>query len=155
MPLQHAGFHKRSCHTCSQKMLMLFPTGMNHQEQQNGFQRPYLPDAAGCSHAASPTSASGRGRCQTLDHGNTPLLEGSRLKGSKPPSPDRGFHTCKGTELRTSRTSLRNSELGKRNLSLLSRRGSVTISLPARARRRLCRQGRYSAAIQTHSSLAV
>lgn len=45
---------------------MLFPTGMNLQEQQNGFQRPYLPDAAGCSHAASPTSASGRGRCQTL-----------------------------------------------------------------------------------------
>lgn len=91
----------------------------------------------------------------SLDHGNTPLLEGSRLKGSKPPSPDRGFHTCKGTELRTSRTSLRNSDLGKRNLSLLSRRGSVTTSLPARARRRLCRQGRYSAAIQTHSSLAV
>lgn len=103
---------------------MLFPTGMNHQEQQHGSQGPYLPEAAGCSHAASPTSASGTGtgRCQTPAPAGPMETHPSRSEGSKPlllaeaSTPARPYGA--GTRQRHSP-------------SPCSRRGSVTLSVPA------------------------
>lgn len=111
MPSQHAGFHKDHATPVHRKSSRFFPTATNHQEQQSRLQRPYLPDAAGCSHAASPTSASGTGRCQTLGEGGLAWTVEMHLcwraaarNAANPPS-DRGFHTSKGTELPTARTS--------------------------------------------------
>lgn len=87
---------------------MIFPSGMNHQERQNGSQGPYLPNGAGCSHAASPTSASGRGRCQTPAPARTMEIHhccrAAAPKAANPLLQTRGSHTC---------TSLRNRDLEK------------------------------------------
>lgn len=136
-------FHKGLCHTCSQKVLMVFPSGMNHQERQNGSQGPYLPNGAGCSHAASPTSASGRGRCQTPAPARTMEIHlccrAAAPKAANPFSRQEALiPACPyGTET-----------WKRLSLGLFSRRGSI--SLPARAQRRLRRQGRYPAAIFRH-----
>lgn len=87
---------------------------MNHQEVQNRSQRPFLfPKAVPvpCSRLLTRCLSHLRlwerevpNTGSSLDHGNTALLESSRSKRSKAPSPDGGFHTC---------TSLRSRELGK------------------------------------------